>query len=1239
MLTMNTVRLGTIPAVLFFVLLLAGCKDFFHPDGSKIDESKNDGNGKTQVCFINGNDFSVTVYSDSSRLVKFTDVETNAESEAIETMPSAGAVFYLSYSILIDDVMLAYDGPGLAVRIDAEKTTRITIPLLSELDADELAKPVAIGVYIKIQNAGTSALVLRHGASEAIPQGANSSIINSGETARYVVSGGPVSGYSFMKNIVDPVAFPAGLTDFVPGRLYSFKFDGNTLTLLANKPLTIAQALLIAPLENINAMSLANGHISLTWDRVGTETGYVIYRSESPEGTYTSAGRTDVNSYTDTEVVIENTYYYRISAVKNNIESEKSNAVVSAHSEIISLASPEGLTVTAQTENSISLSWQAVSDATSYKVYKGSSSGAVNEYVAEIASTAYTVTGLAANTSYYFAVSAAHESRESLPSNAAQGKTSLASPRGLSVTGQTRNSISLSWQAAPDATDYKVYKGSSSDKVNDYVGETSATSYIVTGLTTGTSYYFSVRAVYENGESLHSAAVQGKTSSQYMVTFNADEGSPATQTRVVGSGGTIMSSDMPNEPTRAGHIFDGWYTEADGKGSEFSAATTVTGNITVYAWWSFDTSIQYMVIFDAEGGSPATQTRTVTNGNSLGSSDMPSAPTKSGYSFGGWYTAVNGGGSEFIADTPVTAAITLHAWWKYTVSFDAAGGSPATQTRTAGNGGSLGFSGMPPAPTMSGYRFGGWYTAVNGGGSEFTAVTTVTGNMTVYAWWTTYSYTVSFDKNGGDTEANPTTKIVTSPATSINALPAPPARTSYIFDGWYTDPDDDESVFTASTTVTDNTTVYARWTGETYTVIFKSNYGANETLYTKTVTVPATTITDFPANPSRIGYSFGGWNTQADGGGSVFTASTMVSGNITIHAQWTLDISIQYTVTFDGAGGIPTTQTLTVTNGSSLGSDMPSAPERSGYTFEGWYTATNDGGTQITASTVVISDITVYAKWTITPVPSDLFLDQALTWLSDNAVAGGSYTITLKRNETIGPKTLYYGGKNVGITLQGDTTKRMVSLSTTGSLFAVGGRVTLTLRNNVTLQGRSDNIVSLVSVSGSQPSPGTLVMASGVTISGNTGSYGGRVHVGSYGIFIMSGGTISGNNADRGGGVAVVGPNAQFTMSGGTISGNTASYGGGVYAYYTGIFTMSDGTISGNNATYGGGVHVNQGNLNKQAGGTIYGSNASDSNLKNIATGDDYGHAVYVNSSPVKKRNTTVGSEVTLNSSTEGGWE
>jgi uncharacterized repeat protein (TIGR02543 family) len=80
------------------------------------------------------------------------------------------------------------------------------------------------------------------------------------------------------------------------------------------------------------------------------------------------------------------------------------------------------------------------------------------------------------------------------------------------------------------------------------------------------------------------------------------------------------------------------------------------------------------------------------------------------------------------------------------------------------------------------------------------------------------TYTVTFDSQGATVEADPTTKTVTSPATTIDALPTEPTRTGYAFDGWYTEIDGGGTEFTAATTVTADITVYANWTETIYAV-------------------------------------------------------------------------------------------------------------------------------------------------------------------------------------------------------------------------------------------------------------------------------------------------------------------------------------------------------------------------------------------------------------------------------------
>jgi fibronectin type 3 domain-containing protein len=504
-----------------FIIVLSACPTTTDPgDPGKIQDNNGNGeetkpsqDGKTWVCFVNDNDFSVTIYRDSSRLSKFADVTANSKSSEIETAPNGNAVFYFIYHISIDDVPFVYEEQGMVVRIDAEKITTLTIPRLSELSPDELEKPVTARVYIKIQNAGSFALSLKQGNYEATPQGTNSPILNGGETGHYLINAGPVSDYSFMKNTSTPVIFPAGLTKFVSGHFYSLKFDGNVLTLLADKPITLAQALEILPPENISAKSLANGRISLVWDKTGTETNYVIYRSESETGTYTRIGTSELTSYTDDTVFAANTYYYRISSIKSSTESAKSTTVVSARAEIGPF--PEGLDVIDQSPDGISLSWQEVSDVTGYKVYKGADMEHITEYVAETFSTSYTVTGLEPDTSYYFTVTAVSERGESLSSDAVQGTTSRdgtiplppAKPAGLVVSGAEPGSVTLSWNSAANADSYDIYRANSEYNTPVKTGTVTGTAWTDDTVSAGAMYYYSVRAVNPSGPSPNSNRV------------------------------------------------------------------------------------------------------------------------------------------------------------------------------------------------------------------------------------------------------------------------------------------------------------------------------------------------------------------------------------------------------------------------------------------------------------------------------------------------------------------------------------------------------------------------------------------------------------------------------------------------------------------------------------------------------------------------------------------------------------
>jgi uncharacterized repeat protein (TIGR02543 family) len=690
----------------------------------------------------------------------------------------------------------------------------------------------------------------------------------------------------------------------------------------------------------------------------------------------------------------------------------------------------------------------------------------------------------------------------------------------------------------------------------------------------------------------------------YTVTYDANNGGGTVPTTQAADDGSSVTVAGQGNLTYIGKTFNGWNTNSSGTGTPYTAGAslTVTRDVTLYAQWL---TIYYTLTYNANGGSGSVlSAHTVEYGSSVTVARQGDL-TYSGKTFNGWNTNSSGTGTPYSPESYIAVFenVTLYAQWltnaptQYTVTFDAKGGSSGTQTRAVNSGETVG-SNMPSDPTRSGYSFDGWYTAQYGG-SLFTGYTSVYDSITVYAQWTADAptqYTVTFDADGGSHGTQ--TKTVNSGETlGASSMPSNPTRSGYTFGGWYTARYGSGSQFTGSTSVNSSITVYAKWTVNAptqYTVTYNANGGSGTAPFAQTVNDGSSATVAGQGYLSYTGKTFTGWNTNSNGTGTAYAAgaSLTIIGDVTLYAQWQTNAPTTYTLTYNANGGSGTTPSAkTVNAGSSVTVAGRGSLTYSGKTFTGWNTNDSGTGTAYAAgSYITISrDVNLYAQWTddLSQVPSNLSLDDALTWITTNAVGGSYYTITLKSDETIAPKTLSYDGKNIGITIQGGTLERRVSLSKNGTLFTVGSGVTLTLDSNVTLQGWSSNTASLVSVN----SGGWLIMDTGSKIRGNTvsSSGGGGVYVRSNGTFTMEAGEISGNSAIVGGGVSV--SSGTFIMNGGDINGNTSTSteaavgGGGVYVTGSnGTFTMNDGNIRANLATRGGGVFVASGAFTMNGG-------------------------------------------------------
>ena len=139
--------------------------------------------------------------------------------------------------------------------------------------------------------------------------------------------------------------------------------------------------------------------------------------------------------------------------------------------------------------------------------------------------------------------------------------------------------------------------------------------------------------------------------------------------------GDIVTVLGPATLTRTGFDFAGWNTEPDGSGTGYVADDSMlmgSENVLLYAVWQVAV---HTVTFDSQGGSAA-DPQDVAHGGTVATLVTPS---RTGYDFHGWYTAVNGGGSAFTTSTVVTASITVYAYW--TAVYEIGDTGPARRPR------------------------------------------------------------------------------------------------------------------------------------------------------------------------------------------------------------------------------------------------------------------------------------------------------------------------------------------------------------------------------------------------------------------------------------------------------------------------------------------------------------------------------------------------------------------------------
>ena len=462
--------------------------------------------------------------------------------------------------------------------------------------------------------------------------------------------------------------------------------------------------------------------------------------------------------------------------------------------------------------------------------------------------------------------------------------------------------ISLFWgQDTSRSYDFNIRK-TTRNSVNNFMGTTESSSYGIC-----------FRPVLEvmNPDTLGSDGLKAVT----LDLGGGKLGNSSEDIQIIVKNGSTFTAPASDGLTRPDGNTDSYFMWLDGNGNSYEPGGSVPADVTeLTVQWTAPT---YAVTLNTNGGTIA-DGKDVTGYTYGVGATLPTDVTRTGYTFKGWYD------NENLTGSPVTAIGGAETgnkeYWakweinQYTITFDTNGGSeiaPITQDYgteiTA-----------PGNPTRKGYTFKGWDKEI--------PETMPADNITVKAQWGINQYTITFDTNGGSEIAS----ITQDYGTKITA-PDNPTRKGYTFKGW------DKEI--PETMPAENITVKAQWEINQYTITFDTNGGSEIAPITQDY---GTKITA-PANPTRKGYTFKGWDKEIP--------KTMPAENITVKAQWEIN---QYTITFDTNGG---SEIAPITQDYGTKITAPDNPTRKGYTFKGW--------DKEIPETMPAENITVKAQWEI----------------------------------------------------------------------------------------------------------------------------------------------------------------------------------------------------------------------------------------------------------------------------------